>query len=279
MSSIGSVLVIDDEPILRNTLTRILRQAGCDVTSAGEGAEALRRLTDGVYELVFLDLRLPDFDGLQILKAIRESTPTLPVILLTAHGSLSTALEALRLGASDYLLKPIDPEILVARTRVILQEQAVEKRRREINDQIAALQQELRRLDAGQYTPGSNVSSLLTQSPEDRFLKRNELILDLQAQRATFGNQVITLPPTTFDYLVVLARHSPDVVEYKALVAEAQGYQADHLEAKELSKWHIHVIRQALETGSGKPRFVLNVRGVGYRLLIEKSGSERNAQV
>ncbi len=267
----GNILVIDDEESLRHTLGRVLRQAGYEVTTAGEGTQALRLDNDGYenerpFDVVYLDIRLPGKDGLQVLKEIRQRDPYLPVILLTAFGSVATAVEALRLGATDYLLKPLDPEVLVARTRVLLEEQALERRRREVRDQIASLQEELRSLEAG-LTPEIKPEAL--PAPEERFFKRGPLILDLQARRATFRETVLALPPAAFDYLVVLARHAPDVLPYQALVMEAQGYRADVLEARELSKWHIHAIRQALEADPTQPQHLLNVRGTGYRLVVD----------
>ena len=267
----GNILVIDDEESLRHTLGRVLRQAGYEVTTAGEGHEALRLVNAGYetaspYDVVYLDIRLPGMDGLQVLKEIRQRDAHLPVILLTAYGSLSTALEALRLGATDYLLKPLDPEVLVARTRVLLEEKALERRRREVREQIAALQEELRSLDAGR--PAEGLPEVMP-APEDRFFKRGTLILDLQARRATFRDAVLVLPPAAFDYLVVLARHAPEVIPYQTLVTEAQGYRADMLEARELSKWHIHAIRQTLEADPTRPQYLLNVRGTGYRLVVD----------
>jgi len=103
----------------------------------------------------------------------------------------------------------------------------------------------------------------------DRFLKRGGLILDLQSRRAILGERVLALPPAAFDYLVVLIRHAPDVVQYQTLVAEAQGYQTDRREAQELAKWHIHELREALEPDPREPQHVLNVRGVGYRLVVD----------
>lgn len=78
---------------------------------------------------------------------------------------------------------------------------------------------------------------------------------------------VVSLPPTSFDYLLVLARHAPNIVDVQTLVSEAQGYEADTREAQELSKWHVHHIRQAIEPDSRKPIYVINVRGKGYRLV------------
>jgi len=136
MSAPGNVLIIDDEDTLRHTLTRVLKTAGCDVSSAADGDTALRMMDNVHFDLVYLDIRLPGMSGLEILQSIRRSYSELPVILFTAHASLQSALEAIRLGATDYLVKPIDPEVFVARTRVILEEQAIEKRKREIQEQL-----------------------------------------------------------------------------------------------------------------------------------------------
>ncbi len=265
MTVSGHILIIDDEASLRHTLTRILKQTGWEVTTAADGPEALERLAAGSYSLAFLDIHLPGMDGLQVLKEIHRLYPTLPVILFTAHASLESAVEAVRLGAIDYLIKPVDPDTLVARTRVVLEEQAVERRRREIQEQIEALQAELKRLDLNLAPPAVPAPP----AGGDRFLKRGKLILDLQSRRATLGDRVLALPPAAFDYLVALLRHAPDVVLYQTLVAEAQGYQTDRREAQELAKWHIHELREALEPKPSEPQHVLNVRGVGYRLVVD----------
>ncbi len=266
MSEHGDILVIDDEASLRQTLTRILRTAGCQVTTAQDGEEALRLISSMPFDLVYLDLRLPGSSGIQVLKEIRTLKPRLPVILLTAHGSMQSAMEALRLGATDYLLKPVDPEVLVARTRTVLEEQAIEKRRKELQEQIARLETELKSLE--QAHP---VQSTIHQEPfpDNRFLKRGALILDNQAKRVTYRDHVLSLPPAAFDYLIVLARHSPELVAYQKLVSEAQGYQAGKIEARELSKYHIHVLRQAIEANPEDPQIILNVRGEGYRLICD----------
>lgn len=269
MNLSGRVLVVDDEAGLRHTLTRILKLAGCEVNCAEDGFEALRLLGANRYDLVYLDIRLPGMDGLQTLRDIRATSPQLPVILLTAYGSLSTALEALRLGATDYLLKPLDPDVFIARTRMILQEQVIERRRQEINEQIELLQAELKALDAKYPSSSESAQDETVKLPEQRFLKHGGLVLDLQARRGTFGANFISLPPTTFEYLVALLQHSPEAVSYQTLVTEAQGYQVEGKEARELAKYHIHVLRQALEENPKKPQHVLNVRGVGYRLLVD----------
>jgi DNA-binding response OmpR family regulator len=260
----GRVLVIEDETGLRQTLTRILRQAGCEVTAAGTGPEALQRLAASAYDLAYLDIHLPEMDGLQVLKEVHQLYPQMPVVLFTAYASLETAIEAMRLGATDYLIKPLNPEVLLSRTEAILKKQSVERRRREIQAQVGELQEELRKLEEALLP-----SAAASVPASDRFLKRGQLIVDLQARRATFGERDLTLPPAAFDYLVVLTRHAPDVVDYQTLVTEAQGYQTDRREAQELAKWHIHELRDSLELDPGDPRHVLNVRGIGYRLVAD----------
>ncbi len=258
------VLIVDDEANLRQTLARILHQIGCEVTTSADGAEALQRLENSPYDLVYLDIRLPGVDGLQVLRQIHDRYPQVAVVLLTAHASISSAVEAVRLGATDYLIKPISPEALSAHTRTILADQAVQRRRREIQEQIDALQAELKTLDQSPV-----VTPSFTTPVDDRFLKRGALILDLHTRRATYTDRVLALPPTAFDYLVVLARHAPDVVPYQTLVVEAQGYQTDLRQAQELTNWHIHTLREALERESAGSCHLLTVRGTGYRLVVD----------
>jgi DNA-binding response OmpR family regulator len=267
MTTLGNVLIIDDEDSLRHTLTRVLRTAGCQVSSAADAPHALNLINSITFDLIYLDIHLPSMNGLEVLEKIRSSFPELPVILFTAYASLQTAVEAIRLGATDYLVKPIDPEVFVARTRVILSEQIVERRKRDLREQIASLQAELNSLEnvSTQSHPG------MIPSPEsgNRFLKRGKFVLDLQAQRATLKERVLSLPPTAFIYLTILASHSPEAVDYQSLVTEAQGYAVEPSEASELAKYHIHVLRQSIGVNKDEAGYILNVRGVGYRLLTE----------
>jgi DNA-binding response OmpR family regulator len=267
MSSPGNVLIIDDEDSLRYTLTRVLRATGCQVSSAADGPEGLQMINNVAFDLIYLDIRLPGMNGLEILQNIRKNHPDLPVILFTAHASLQSALEAIRLGATDYLVKPIDPDVFVARTRVILEEQVVERRKRQLRDQIATLQAELRALEDQSASPPAEI----VPSPEnaDRFLKRGSFVLDLQAQRATLKDKVLSMPPTAFIYLTVLARHAPEGVDYQTLVTEAQGYAVEQSEASELAKYHIHVLRQSIQANKDEAGYILNMRGIGYRLLTD----------
>ncbi len=265
----GRILVIDDEARLRQTLARILQNAGFEeaITAANAG-EGLSMLAAQKFDLVCMDIRMPDMSGLEALKAIHTIHPELPVILFTAQPDLHSAVEALRLGAVDYLLKPLQPEVLIERIRAALARRERERRKREIQSQIEALQSELKKLEEGAEAVESAVP-LPVQAGSERFLSRGRLTLDLHTRRVTIGERVASLPPTAFDYLLVLVRHAPDVVDYQTLAAEAQGYQAEAREAQELAKWHIHHIRQAIEPDAQNPAHIINVRGRGYRFVAD----------
>ena len=265
MKPSGHILIIDDEASLRQTLARILQRAGYEVTTAANGKEGLSLVTEHPFDLLYLDIRMPDVSGLELLKTIHAKFPDLPVILFTAQPDLNSAVEALRRGATDYLLKPLKPQAVIDRTQAILSNKQKERRRREIQRQIESLQTELMALDSDK---SSSQTPEQTTTSDERFLRRGLLTLDMHTRRVTMNERVINLPPTSFDYLLVLARHAPNIVDYQTLVSEAQGYETDPREAQELTKWHIHHIRQAIEPDKRNPVHVINVRGSGYRLVI-----------
>lgn len=268
MNPSGHILIIDDEATLRQTMARILVRAGFEVTTVASGKETLSIIKEHAFDLAYLDIRMPDMNGLDVLKTIHAEYPDMPVILFTAQPDLHSAVEALRLGATDYLMKPLKPETVIDRSRSIIREQNKKKRRREILHQIDSLQAELDALDADESSekkpspaPGEVVS--------DRFVKCGVLTLDLHARRVIVNDRTVNLAPTSFDYLLVMARHSPNVVDYQTLVAEAQGYKSDAREAQELTKWHVHNIRQAIEADGHNNIHVITIRGSGYRLVTD----------
>lgn len=264
----GNILVIDDEASLRQTLARILQRAGYDVSTAENGKQGISLANENHFDLIYLDIRMPDLGGLDVLKALHEQHPDTPVILFTAQPDLHSAVEALRRGATDYLLKPLRPQTVIDRTISILSDSEKKRRRRELLRQMDALQAEIHSLEKDGKTRESTASRQ-PHGTDDRFLIRGDLTLDLHTRRATLKNRTIDLPPTSFDYLLVLARHAPNVVDYQTLVAEAQGYESSSHEAQELTKWHIHHIRRAFEVNPRKPSHLINVRGKGYRLVVD----------
>ena len=264
----GHILIIDDEASLRRTMARILQRAGYEVTTASNGEEGLALVSEQSFDLVYSDIRMPDMSGLDLLKTVHEKFPNLPVILFTAQPDLNSAVEAVRSGATDYLMKPLKPQAVLDRTEAILEKSRKERRKREIQRQIDSLQAELNSLETVEGD-GIGVSKQEQASAgNDRFVQCGALKLDVYSRRVTMGGDEIDLAPTSFDYLLSLARHSPNVVDYQTLVSEAQGYETDTREAQELTKWHIHNIRQAMEPDPRKPAHVINVRGTGYRLVM-----------
>jgi DNA-binding response OmpR family regulator len=260
-----SLLVVDDDPELRQILTFILQRAGYIVTLASEGHEAIQCLQNTPFHLVFLDIMLPDADGMDLLPQIRALHPDTPVLLMTAHASLETAISAVRKGACDYLLKPIRREQLLRRTREILEEQAQLLRQKEIVGQLQSLLDELCEPHNGKDHPEKKGDP--APIPSERYLKRGNLTLDLYSRLAYLFENPIRMPPVTFDYLATLARYSPNPVSYETLVQETQGYGADSIDARKVAVWHIHAIRRALETNPHQPSLIVNVRNLGYRLV------------
>ncbi len=266
MGTSHSILIIDDEPNLRRSLGLILQRAGYIITTASNATEALHLLQAGAYDLAFLDIKLPDQNGIQLLPKIRELYPEMPILILTAHATLETAIGAVRLGARDYLLKPVDPESILSRVADILKE-AKPKRRREITSQLQTLLSELQSMDGKESQAASHENSSPHTDPA-RYLKCGPLVLDRHTHSVQHNECNTSLPPSTFDYLVTLVRHSPHPVTYEKLVQESQGYQhLSRAEAREISRWQMHEIRRLLEADPRHPQFIITVRDVGYRLV------------
>jgi DNA-binding response OmpR family regulator len=237
------------------------------VTTAASGKEGLTLLSQGTFDLVYMDIRMPDMNGLETLEAISASYPKLPVILFTGQPDLNSAVRALRHGAMDYLQKPLKPELIIERAKTVMLQLERERRKKEIQSQIETLQNELKSLEnEEQVEPGSKDKEA---DGDERYLKRGNLTLDLHTHRVTVDNQTVDLAPTAFNYLLVLARHAPGIVNYQTLVTEAQGYQTDAREAQDLAKWHVHQIRETIEPDAQHPTFIINVRGMGYRLVVD----------
>src|SRR5215208_2961980 len=120
MNSGGHILIVDDEASLRQMMARVLQRAGYEITTAANGKDGLALASEHLFDLIYLDIRMPDINGLEVLKTIHGNFPDIPVVLFTAQPDLHSALEALRQGATDYLLKPLKPQTVIDRTQAIL---------------------------------------------------------------------------------------------------------------------------------------------------------------
>lgn len=235
MVDIRRTLVVDDEESIRFFLSEMLEQMGHVVTAVASGEDALDRLQDTAFDLAILDLKLGGpVDGQRVLEAIRWRWPATVVIMLTAHGSLESAVEAIHEGVDGYLLKPARP----SEVRHAIQE---------------AYYRRQKLLDA-------------RQQEEGQLLERGPFSVDLERHEATYEGQILDLSPRDFTLLVYLMQYAPQVVGPKELVRVVRQYEPEYMpEAREIIKWYVHRLRQRVEPDPSHPRYILNVRGVGYR--------------
>jgi two-component system alkaline phosphatase synthesis response regulator PhoP len=221
-----TVLVVDDEPKIARLARDYLEHAGYVVLTAGDGPSAVQVARTRRPDLVVLDLGLPGLDGLEVLRSIRTTGP-MPVVVLTARDTELDKLLGLELGADDYVTKPFSPRELVARVRAVLRRS---ERAPETGDRIAV----------------------------------GDLVLDVPRMRATVGERPVELTPTEFSLLATLARHPGRVFTRSQLLDAAHG---EAFEAYERAiDAHVKNIRRKLEPEPARPRYLLTVYGVGYRL-------------
>lgn len=265
-NNVKKILIIDDEPALRQTLGAILKREGYTPCMVGTGHEGISKLCEEHFSLVFLDIKLPDGTGTDLLPQIHQIQPEVPVIILTAHATLETAMQAVKGGARDFLLKPIDPHAILERVGQILQEVQEPLRQREIISQLCDLVAELGSPDPTELTAKKTLPS--PEEPKsDRFLDCGDMRADLHTRHIFIANEAVSLPSTSFDYLVTLMRHSPDPVSFEVLVNESQGFNYTKNEARDITRWHIHQIRKMIEKDPSYPQHLITVRDVGYRLV------------
>src|SRR5574342_650171 len=180
MTPHNTILIVDDETRMRLSLSLILQKENYRVETAANAEEALLCLQSHEYDLMFLDLNLPGMSGIDLLVEVHRQVPRMPVLILTAHASLESAIQAIRLGARDYLIKPIEPVLILTRVAEILAESEQPARKKEIVGQIQGLLTELQKIEGEHATPTSALAALPPTNPA-RFLKKGIFELDLHA--------------------------------------------------------------------------------------------------
>ncbi len=222
------VLVVEDEPTLRETLAESLRLDGLEVVTAADGAEALERFRRQPPDLVLLDLMLPEIPGEDVCRIIRRES-AVPILMLTARVSEADMLLGLELGADDYVTKPFSLRELQARVRALL--------RRSENRTAAA-------------EPGR--------------LQFGAVRVDLGGRQLTRDGAAVPLAPRAFDLLAFFAAHPGRVYTRDHLLDEVWGM--DYPGGTRTVDVHVHALRQAIEVDPAAPRLLQTVRGVGYVL-------------
>ena len=267
MANQKTILVIDDEQQLRLTLALILKKDGYQVETASDAEEALQWFKKASFDLAFLDLNMPGMSGTELLSNIHQQFPHVPVLILTAHATIDSAIQAVRLGARDYLIKPIDPPLILARVVEILAQQQEPARKKEIVNQLQSLLAELHQIEGPDTTPTPVLATLSPIDPS-RFLQKGPFSLDLHARHVMLNNKYLPVTGVYFDYLVTLVRHAPKAVPYRTLVKESQGFDVTSLEARDLARWRVHELRKIIDPNPRQPLYIFTVRGAGYRLAL-----------
>jgi DNA-binding response OmpR family regulator len=259
------ILVVDDEPAARLSLAELLSLEGYQVVAAASGEEAVDLLLEGPFDLAILDLKMPGMDGLELVHELQKRTPETIIIMLTAHGTLETAVQAMRHGAHDYLLKPANVNEIMASVKV-----GLDKRRRNLRRQelLSLMQHTLAAITEDGPMPSADSPTVT-----DRFLQVREVLVDKQKYVATFKGEPLDLTPTEFKLLIHLLSNPDQVLSPQELVREVQGYEADHWEARSIIRVHIRRLRQKLEPVPSKPVYIVTVRGAGYMFTSNPSMS------
>ncbi|PJF25520.1 MAG: hypothetical protein CUN53_12375 [Phototrophicales bacterium] len=273
----ASILVVDDEAAIRYSVSKTLQRVGYVVREAANGEEALEALKGSWFDVVLTDIRMPGIDGVELVRRIKDTEPDTVVILMTAYPNLNTAVEALRLGAHDYLIKPSSSQdIRASVARGVERAQAL-KRRRALLDAIRNSVHELSRVPEEEPEVWDDdlvtieISSLqppasLSEMSNSSVMVLGPLVIYPGRYQIAVGDRPIDLTPTEFDLLLYLAAHRNRVVSCHELVHEVRGYAVDESEAREVIRPHVSNLRRKLKDAGQDADIIVNVRGIGYRL-------------
>jgi DNA-binding response OmpR family regulator len=258
----GKILVVDDEEATRRSLADILRLEGFKVQAVASGEEAVEALRQDSFDVMLLDLKMPGMDGLDVMRISSTLAPDTRTILLTAHGSLESAIEALHHGAHDYLLKPSSPDQIVRSVTGAVALRAEMLRKRRLVEQLAASVLELRQ--------STEVSQPAGGLPEQIELGQG-LIFDLPRRELRLGQQKTRLTPAESKLITTLLENRQKVFTHRELVQRVQGYAATEWEAPEVLRPLVSRLRRKLSRFPGGRKWLVSVRGVGYA-FEESSG-------
>jgi DNA-binding response OmpR family regulator len=224
------LLVVDDDSLMRRSLSATLDQAGYATRTAASAADALQAIRSQRPDLVLLDIGLPDMDGLETLRSLRAVAPKLPVIFVTARRRELDEIVGLELGADDYITKPFDMDVLLAHVRAVLRR-------------------------ATPQTDGDHLGPL----------QIGDIHIDPAGRTVTLGTRSIELAPREFDLLLLLAQHAGRVVSNDDLLAQVWG--PEWIGESQTLYVHIRWLREKLEENPAHPRRLITVRGAGYKLV------------
>jgi len=236
----SNILVVDDEPVARQSLTDILKLEGHNVTSAPNGQAAVEFVRTHPIDLMIVDLRMPGMDGLEVVQVVNQISPDTEVILLTAFGSTETAIQALRLRIHDYLLKPASPAQV-----------------------LASVKKGLVRRSKRSHVSNAVVNTDVDEAVEVFSLKDGTTV-DLSRRQIKHKNKVEHLTPAEGRLLRILIENEGKVFSHRELVLLVQGYDTSQREAPEILRPLVSRLRHKLDQFPSLSERVVSVRGTGY---------------
>ncbi|HZU41084.1 MAG TPA: response regulator transcription factor [Terriglobales bacterium] len=222
----GNILVVDDEPQITRVLKTTLSSNGYGTRTARDGDEALQLIKDWSPDLIITDLRMPNMDGLDLCRHVRQKSQV-PIIVLSVKGEEQIKVQALDAGADDYVTKPFNVNELLARVRAALRRSAAR------------------------------------QEPESEAINIGDFKIDLHARTVLVNDRAVHLTPKEFDLLVYLARHPGKVMTHRVLLSSIWG--ANSVEQPEYLRVFIGHLRKKIEPDEGAPRYIITDPWVGYR--------------
>jgi len=249
------ILVVDDEETARISLADILRLEGYEVKAVASGEAAIESLEEDSYDLMLLDIKMPGMDGVEVMLQATEMAPDTLIILLTAYGSLETAVDALRHGAHDYLTKPASPHEILSSVASGLARRSENQRKRLLLGQLESSLQELK--DVEGVSQASVVGRRVVTLPGD-------VMADMARREVWRGNDKVSLTPTEGKLLKVLLENQGRVMTHRELVFMVQGYEVTDWEAPEVLRPLVSRLRRKLSAFPGGGDWIVNVRGTGY---------------
>jgi DNA-binding response OmpR family regulator len=223
------ILVIDDEERMVRFIHLNLEFDGFQVVEAFNGIQALNKIRTNMPDLILLDVMLPDIDGFEVLRTIRESS-TVPVIMLTAKGEEEDRVRGLEMGADDYITKPFSPRELVSRVRAVLRR-----------------------------------TELVSGSTHGLIEVDDRLKIDFDRREVWVDGQLINLRPTEYRLLYHLVKNAGWVVTHDQILTKVWGYE--YRDEPHYVRLYINYLRKKLEKDPANPKYILTERGVGYRFV------------
>ena len=230
------VLIVDDEPRIIRFVQINLEMEGFRVIEAGDGLQALDQVREKMPDIVLLDVMMPEMDGFETLRMIRELS-TVPVIMLTVRSSEDDKVRGLDLGADDYITKPFSPRVLVSRVRAVI-------RRFQITSPIESTLLEI-----------------------DDYLS-----VDFNTVEVIVGGERIKLRPTEFRLLRHLIENAGWTVPHSTLLSKVWGYE--YKDAISYLRLYINYLRKKIEPDLNNPRYIFTERGMGYRFIDYRRKSD-----